>query len=394
MKEIQMSNPTSLEELPDANSLSEEEFDKVFEQLSSIPEETPEESSEAPEENNGILTPEEVDSSAEEPQNEPEELPEDEDEDTEEVEQPKDSAEDEEQDLDEDVATEDSEENTEDSTQEEPSKSKSFNFEELPMDELLPMEIPANGTKVKATMNELIEGFKKGMNYTQKMQELAPLRRSLSIVSSNDISEEDLNLLVEAKQGSKEALAKLMSNSGVDPLDVEVEEHSNYKPADYGKDEVDMEMDIVRKEILADTEYSEQVKEAVTSMPEDMYTKISSSANNLKALHQDIRAGIYQEVMPEVVKLQALYGKTEPTMDTYVKVANKLFNEKSAAQKQETVKKAVKDTTRANNRKRVAPTSKSPKKDSYIKQDIKSMDDDEFAAEFQKIMGRSIDAYK
>lgn len=382
-----MSAP-EVEELPDVNSLSDEEFDKVFDSLSDDTEDSVEEDATIPDMNDPIEEPEEE--SVEEPETTEEESEEEEDT----VEQPEESKEDTEQEPDEEAATGESKEDAEESTQEEPTKSEGYNFAEIPMDELLPMEIAANGVKVKATMNELVEGFKKGMNYTQKMQELAPLRKSLSIVSSNDLTEEDLNLLVEAKGGSKEALAKLMSKGDIDPLDVEVEEHSNYKPADYGKDEVDVDMDIVRKEILADTENSVIVQEAVKSMPEDMYARVSESSGNLKALHQDVRAGIYQEVMPEVMKLQALYGKTEPTMDTYVKVANKLHDERNATAEKVTSQKAVKDEARATNRKRVAQTSKSPKKDSVLKTDIKAMNDDEFDAEFEKIMGRSLNDYK
>lgn len=382
-----MSAP-EVEELPDVNSLSDEEFDKVFDSLSDDTEDSVEEDATIPDMNDPIEEPEEE--SVEEPETTEEESEEEEDT----VEQPEESKEDTEQEPDEEAATGESKEDAEESTQEEPTKSEGYNFAEIPMDELLPMEIAANGVKVKATMNELVEGFKKGMNYTQKMQELAPLRKSLSIVSSNDLTEEDLNLLVEAKGGSKEALAKLMSKGDIDPLDVEVEEHSNYKPADYGKDEVDVDMDIVRKEILADTENSVIVQEAVKSMPEDMYARVSESSGNLKALHQDVSAGIYQEVMPEVMKLQALYGKTEPTMDTYVKVANKLHDERNATAEKVTSQKAVKDEARATNRKRVAQTSKSPKKDSVLKTDIKAMNDDEFDAEFEKIMGRSLNDYK
>lgn len=373
--------------------MSEEQFDAEFDKMMNEP--SVEEDTTTSEEDS-IET--EVKDEAEETEAK-EETEETEEEDEDDTEQPEDDEVETEQETDEKIAEDETEDETEDSASKEAEKeSKGFDFNSMPMDELLPMEIAANGSKVKATMNELVEGFKKGMNYTQKLQELAPLRRSLSIVSSNDISEEDLNLLVEAKGGNKEAISKLLSKGGIDPLDVDVDENKDYVPKDYGKDEVDVDMDMVRKEIQSDTEYAEDVKTAINDMPEDMYTTVSSSAKNLSALHKDVQSGIYKQVMPEVKKLQMLYGNTEPTMDTYLKVANTLFESKKAkAPDQAPAKKEVdteKQKERNDKRKRASSGTKSTKKESFIKDDIKSLGEEDFEAQFAKVMGRSINDYK
>lgn len=385
--------------LPPADSLSEEDFDKEFEKMMNTPVE--EEEDTTPSEEDSIEPdpePEETEAEPEEPGDETaetaEEEAEPEEDSAEEVEQQEDDSE-EDSKAEVDTAEEDQpEDETNDSTNDE--TKEVFDFSSIPMDEIIPMDIPANGMKVKATMNELVEGFKKGMNYTQKMQELAPLRKSMSIVSSNNISEEQLNLLVEAQKGNKEAISKLISASGVDPLDIEAGEHKDYTPADYSKDEVDVDMDLVRKDIVADTEYGDYVQDAIKTMPEDMYEVVASGSGNLKALHDDVKAGIYQEVMPEVMKLQSLYGKKEPTMDTYLKVANQRLEQKRAEapapeQKEETV---VKQTKRNEQRKRVAPSARPNKKESFIQKDLDSLGEDEFEAEFAKITGRSINDYK
>lgn len=387
------------DEAVDVNALSEDDFDKEFEKMMSSPVEeedtTPSVEDSAEPQADPEPDPEPTEPEPEEdgePQGEPED---DGEKNALEPEQQEDEpVEGEEPEVDSDDKPE-TEGETDDSATKE-TKSVDFDFSAIPMDELLPMDIPVNGTKVKATVNELIEGFKKGMNYTQKMQELAPLRKSMSIVSSNDISEEQLNLLVEVQKGNKEALSKLIDNSGIDPLELDDKVDTNYTPADYSKEEMDVDMEMATKEILADKDYGEIVQNAVTTMPGDMYDAIKTNSSNLRALHEDVKAGIYQEVMPEVMKLQTLYGIKEPTMDTYLKVANQLMERKQAetpspVQEEEVKTKA---TQRSAQRKKAGSSAKANKKESFIQKDIDSLGEDDFDAEFAKITGRSIDDYK
>ena len=287
------------------------------------------------------------------------------------------------------------EENTDDSEDDTESTNEdaTFDFASIPMDEIIPMEIAANGMKVKATMNELVEGFKKGMNYTQKMQALSSHRKELGILQDNGLSSEDLNLLIEAKSGNKDAIAKLLADAKVDPLEIE-EGSKDYTPKEYGKETPDFEMEQVKDTILADKEYSPLVEEAISSMPDDMYDMVSSTPSNLDALYKDVKAGVYQEVMPEVIKIQSLYGKTKPTMNLYVEVAAKMAEQRAKADtgtnEDSTEQQKVKTQERNNKRKKAAVSSTPNKaKTVDVVKDINEMDDDEFNKAFEKITGRS-----
>jgi len=378
---------SSHEELPDVDTLSDEAFDAAFDDMMRTPNE--EDSDDTPEE--VIETPEPTESDSEDNDEETsEEEPEEDSEDDVTVEQPEDTEEDSTPEPDEGEVIEDTEGKTEDSTNEE-EDTKAFDFTSMPMDALLPMEIKANGMKMKATMNELVAGFQKGMDYTQKMQELSGVKKLVSIATSNSLSEEDLNLLVEAKNGNKEAIAKLMSNSGIDPLDVDTDEHKDYIPDDYSKEEVDVELSSIVATINSDIEYKGQVEGAINNMPQDMYDTIAGSAGNMESLYKDVKAGVYAQVMPEVIKLQNLYGKTEATLDTYIKVARQLQgNDTPEVSRESSTEKA----DRNSKRKKVAPTSKAPTKKSYISKDVSKLGEDDFDREFARITGRSLNDYK
>lgn len=274
---------------------------------------------------------------------------------------------------------------------------KGYDFSKVPMDELLPIDIPANGIKVKATMNELIEGFKKGMNYTQKMQEISQHRKSISILAEHGLNEKDLGLLIDARSGNKEAIAKLLRDAKVDPLDLDVESKTEYVAKDYSKDEVDPEMEYVRKEILSDTEYAPIVEDAIKTMPEDMFREVAGNANNLSALYKDVKSGVYQRVMPEVIKIKNLYGSTKSTKDLYIEVARNMApakvqpNVAPVPSKEETESKKQELNDK---KKKAVSSSAAVSKPSVIKQDLDELDDDAFAKEFAKITGRSINEFK
>lgn len=275
---------------------------------------------------------------------------------------------------------------------------KEFSFDGIPMDATLPFEINAAGSKVKATLNELISGFQKGMGYTQSMQQIAPFRRSVGIMEDNNLTEADLNMYVELKAGNKEAIAKLLSDSKVDALDLETEGSEDYTPKDYGKDVVDPEMEQV-KSTISQSEYKDSVSNALNTMPIDFYSEIESSPAMLNNLHKDIADGTYGEVMPEVQKLQTLYGQTKPTKELYVEVARRMASEKAAKANTEDSGSKENQEQKSNDskQKRINASSgtkrKGQKSSTPVTKRIDDMTEDEFTENFKKMTGLDADQF-
>ncbi len=289
------------------------------------------------------------------------------------------------------VEPEESEESTNEESEETPEVAP-FVFDNMPMDSVLPMDIAVNGTKVKATMNELMTGFKQGMNYTQKMQELAPMRKSLNIMSENALSEADLNLLVEAKAGNKQALAKLIGDAGVDSLDLEPEEAKDYMPSNYGSEPASFEMESVMREIESDTVNSPKVIDYLETMAPGMKSEIADNPSYLKALYQDVSTGMYENVLPEMQKLAALNG-VAPSIDLYRQAAQTV-SQRAMAEVPVTPKAdPVAEANRADKRNSAVSGTmrKAPVKKTFVNFD--DLDDSDFEAEFKKMTGRAISDY-
>jgi len=279
-------------------------------------------------------------------------------------------------------------EETDDVDSAEESKDDAFDFSKIPDDVMLPEEIAVNGVKVKATLKELKEGFKKGMNYTQKMQELAPHRKSIEAMTENGITQDDINLLIEARKGNKEAIAKLVADSELDALELEPEKAKDYKPNNYIGETEDFAMEEVKTMINSDTENYDRVKEVINTIPDDLYEVVSTDPNLLNALYTDVKNGTYDKVMPEVIKQRTLGNSGISTLQLYSEVFHSMQEE---AKKAPSVPDVKEKTVIAKKRKNASMTKTKPtKKKSYV--DFKSMDEDEFAKEYEKIMGRKLGA--
>lgn len=348
-------------------SMSDEEAEKALAELG------PEEDEEA-----------QVDSAEEETEEEVEQEQESE---TEEVEEEAETEEQLEESEEEDNPEEDPEE-TEDVDSTDEAKDDAFDFTKIPRDVVLPDEIAVNGVKVQATMDELVTGFKKGMNYTQKMQELAPHRKSIEAMKENNISQDDLNLLIEARKGNKEAIAKLVADSNIDALDLETENAKDYKPTNYIGETEDFAMEEVKTMINSDSENYERVKSAIDTIPDDLYEVVSKDPNVLNALYNDVKNGTFDKVMPEVMKQKALGQMGVPTLQLYSQVFNSMQGQAKEVAPAPNVKEK---TAIATKRKNASMTKTKPtKKKEYV--NYSEMDEDEYAKEYEKIMGRKLGA--
>lgn len=293
------------------------------------------------------------------------------------------------EDLDEAQPEEEAEEETaQDSTQK---TADVFDFTNVPRDVVLPDEIAVNGVKVKATLDELVNGFKKGMNYTQKMQELAPHRKTIEAMEENGLTQTDLNLLIEARKGNKEAMSKLLVDGDIDALDLETEKAKDYAPKNYIGETEDFAMEEVKTLINNDVEYVDKVKEAINIIPDDLYQIVSKEPQVLNALYNDVKNGTFDKVMPEVMKQKALGGMGVSTMDLYSKVYQDM-KPQAAEVKTPAPVVDVKDKKKLASKRKDASMTKTKPTAKKKHVNYAEMDEDEFAKEYEQIMGRKLGA--
>ncbi len=89
----------------------------------------------------------------------------------------------------------------------------------------------ANGKMIELkSPDEAIRLMQQGANYTRKMQELAPHRKVLMMLEKNGLLDESkLEFLIDVEKRDPAAIQKLVKDSGLDPMDIDVSKDSEYR---------------------------------------------------------------------------------------------------------------------------------------------------------------------
>lgn len=90
--------------------------------------------------------------------------------------------------------------------------------------------LKANGKEITLrSHDELVQLAQQGANYTRKMQEIAPHRKTLMMLENNGIDQEQLSFLIDLSKKDPTAIQKLLKDSQINPLDIDVEAETTYR---------------------------------------------------------------------------------------------------------------------------------------------------------------------
>lgn len=90
--------------------------------------------------------------------------------------------------------------------------------------------IKANGKEIQLKSHtELVQLAQQGANYTRKMQDIAPHRKTLLMLENNGIDQEQLSYLIDLSKKDPAAIQKLLKDSAINPLDIDVEAEPTYQ---------------------------------------------------------------------------------------------------------------------------------------------------------------------
>ena len=251
------------------------------------------------------------------------------------AEQPEDDNESEDSDDNNDVDEEQVEETEEDSETEE---SAQDTVDEQPTEEepkptedthkVPTFRLKADGTEFELTENELKQLASKGMNYTKKMQDIKEYREHVSAIKEAALSKDDINLMIDVLKGDKDALATVMKRTGVDALDVDVE-NSKYVPKNYGRNEVELEIEEVVETISRDPEYVTTKHIISSNWDKQSQMEFVKDPIKIAKLHEDVKNGIFDQVVPMMLKKKALDGARKSDIEYYIEAGTDYYQNKA-----------------------------------------------------------------
>lgn len=204
----------------------------------------------------------------------------------------------------------------------------------------------ANGKEMQAkTAEEAVQLMQMGANYNKKMAALKPSLKTLKLLENNELlDEEKLSYLIDLDKKNPDAIKKLIKESGIDPMEIDVDAESDYKPNTYTVDDRQMELDEVLDSIQDTPTYSQTIN--VVSNKWDAASKqtISNNPQLLEVINDHMASGIYEQVS-NVVERERTLGRLKGLSDleAYRQVGDALHAKGQFEQKApvETGKKVV-----------------------------------------------------
>lgn len=188
----------------------------------------------------------------------------------------------------------------------------------------------ANGQDFNFTQEEINETFEtvfgQAMNYTQKMQKIAPYRKMISALESEGVTHDQLNLALDALKGDKGAIKSLLEQNKLDAYDLTSEdgETAPYVPKNYGKDESTLEIEEITGTIRNDEEFRITSDVIDNQWDAGSRQQIVSNPKMILGLHNDIKSGVYDKVAPVAMKMKVLDENSKSDIEYYMLAGQQL----------------------------------------------------------------------
>jgi hypothetical protein len=183
----------------------------------------------------------------------------------------------------------------------------------------------ANGKEYEFTADEIMKRFPQvfgqAMDYTRKMQSIKPWRQTIDALEQAQLGHDDVNLMIDALKGDKAAIASIIKRTGVDTLDLDVE-NTSYVPKNYGRDESALAIKDVVEEISRDPEYATTHTVLAKQWDDASWAVMSKQPGLIRDLHTDVKSGLFSVIQPIAEKMKLYDGGNTGRSDLdYYKMA-------------------------------------------------------------------------
>lgn len=203
----------------------------------------------------------------------------------------------------------------------------------------------ANNREMKVdSVEEALTLMKMGANYNKKMAALKPNLKLLKMLENHDLLDEGkLSYLIDLDKKHPAAVQKLMKDSGIDPLEVDLDKTTDYRPNTYTVNDNEMELDNVLEEIKHSKAYATTTD--VISNKWDMPSKqvLLSNPSIIKIINDHVETGIYAQITA-VVEKERMLGRLTGLSDieAYKQVGDFLQAQNAFQPKQQVAAPAMK----------------------------------------------------
>lgn len=174
----------------------------------------------------------------------------------------------------------------------------------------------ANGKDMQInTVDEARTLMMMGANYNKKMAGLKPSLRILKTLENNGLLDEDkLNYLIDLDKKDPGAISKLMKDSGINPLDLEEDEATAYKPKAYNASNREVELDAVLDDIRDTPAFKDTIDIVGNKWDDSSRRVLVENPSIIKVINDHVSAGIYEQITAKVDR-ERMLGKLNGVSD-------------------------------------------------------------------------------
>lgn len=199
-----------------------------------------------------------------------------------------------------------------------------------------PYIFKANGKEYSFSEDEVKAQFPKifgqAMDYTKKMQAMKPWKKTIDAMEQAKLNHNDVNLMIDVLKGDKDAIAEVIKRTGVDALELDIED-SKYVAKDYGRDDATLALRDVIDEISGDPEYETTHKILANEWDDTSWKRLSSDPEMIKLLHVDVKSGMFQRLQPIADKFKTYDRGSKSDLEYYGEAARQYAYEMQQTQK-------------------------------------------------------------
>jgi hypothetical protein len=195
----------------------------------------------------------------------------------------------------------------EDDTSKDDDEEESSNKAQAELDKLF-APFTANGQEMKVeSVEEAIRLMQMGVGFQAKMAGLKPNLKLMRMLDNNDLLDESkLSFLIDLHKKEPDAISKLIKDSGINPLDVDVDKADEYKPNTYTVDDKELAISEVIENIRG-TNNSDRTLDVISNKwDESSKQVIVENPQVIQVIHDHINNGIYDKINSEITRRKAL----------------------------------------------------------------------------------------
>lgn len=171
----------------------------------------------------------------------------------------------------------------------------------------------ANGTTMQVkTPEEAIQLMQMGANYTRKMQELQPQRKTLLLLENNGLMDEaKLSYLIDLSKGNPEAIKKLIKESNFDVLGADLDKESTYQGGNHTVTDEEVNFRTVLDELNSNPAGKETLGIIGSTWDQASKEVLWSSPEVMATIHAQRESGIYARITTEIERRRT-FGQIQP----------------------------------------------------------------------------------